>query len=57
MLNGSGNQNHPIMVDKYGDGAKPLNEAEGNFSEALLIKNVEFWNVQNLECTNSRIIK
>ena len=57
MLNGSGNQNHPIMVDKYGDGAKPLNETEGNFSEALLIKNVEFWNVQNLECTNSRIIK
>ena len=57
VLNGSGNQNHPIMVDKYGDGARPLIEAEGNFSEALIIKNLKFWNVQNLECTNSGIIK
>lgn len=52
VLKGSGTPKQPIFVDMYGEGAKPLIEAEGNFSEALLIKNVEFWNVQNLELTN-----
>lgn len=51
-LKGSGTQDQPIIVDMYGDGDKPLIEAEGNFSEALLLKNVEFWEVQNLELTN-----
>lgn len=52
-LKGSGTQDYPISVDMYSDGTKPLIEAEGNFSEVLLIRNVEFWEVQNLELTNN----
>ncbi|MCK5370519.1 MAG: hypothetical protein KAQ62_18280, partial [Cyclobacteriaceae bacterium] len=53
VLNGSGNKNHPVIIDKYGKGNKPMIEAEGNYSEALLLKNVEYWEVQNLELTNN----
>jgi hypothetical protein len=52
VLKGSGTNDLPIIVDIYGGREKPLIEAEGNFPEALLLKNVEYWEVQNLELTN-----
>ncbi len=52
VVHGSGSRSHPIVVDKYGEGNKPLIKAEGKFSEALLLKNVQFWEVNNLELTN-----
>jgi hypothetical protein len=49
---GSGKEGAPIVVDRYGDGTKPLIAAEGKFNEALLLQNQEFWEVHNLEVTN-----
>ncbi|MFN7994117.1 MAG: right-handed parallel beta-helix repeat-containing protein [Bryobacteraceae bacterium] len=50
---GSGSTGHPIVVDTYGAGDKPLIEAEGKFHEALLLKNQEYWEVANLQLTNN----
>jgi len=49
---GSGNEGAPIVIDVYGEGAKPLITAEGRFNEALLLENQEYWEVSNLELTN-----
>ncbi len=51
-LQGSGRQGAPIVVDRYGEGAKPRIDAEGKHPEALLLLNVEYWEVNNLELTN-----
>jgi hypothetical protein len=50
---GSGNQQKPIVVNSYGGTEKPLIAAEGKFPEALLLKNQEFWEINNLEFTNT----
>ncbi len=50
---GSGTQNQPIVIDMYGDGAKPCVAAQGQFLEALLLYNVEYWEISNLEITNT----
>src|SRR5450755_2412995 len=50
---GSGSEGRPIVVDLYGHGDKPLIAAEGKFHEALLLKNQEYWEVNNLQFTNS----
>ena len=38
---GSGNAQSPIVIDRFGEGDKPLIAAEGKFHEALLLKNQE----------------
>ncbi|HXK59638.1 MAG TPA: right-handed parallel beta-helix repeat-containing protein [Acidobacteriota bacterium] len=50
---GSGTAQKPIVVDVYGGTEKPLIAAEGKFPEALLLKNQEYWEVSNLELTNT----
>ena len=50
---GSGSALAPIIVDRYGEGAKPLIEAEGQFNEALLLENQEYWEINNLQLTNT----
>lgn len=49
---GSGTKDLPIVVSQYGEGDKPLIRANGDFPEALLLRNVEYWEVSNLELTN-----
>jgi hypothetical protein len=49
---GSGKDGAPIIVDLYGTGNKPLIEAEGDYHEALLLQNQEYWEINNLELTN-----
>jgi hypothetical protein len=49
---GSGSDGAPIMIDVYGEGAKPLITAGGESREALLLENQEYWEVNNLELTN-----
>lgn len=51
-LQGSGREGAPIVVDRYGEGAKPRIDAQGNHDEALLLRNVEYWEVSNLALTN-----
>ena len=50
---GSGTQTQPIVVDMFGQGDKPLIAAEGKFHEALLLKNQEYWEINNLQFTNA----
>jgi hypothetical protein len=45
-------QTVPILIDLYGEGPLPRIEAEGRALDALLLRNVEFWEVRNLELTN-----
>ena len=49
---GSGSEAAPVVIDVYGEGAKPLIAAAGRFHEALLLENQEFWEVNHLEFTN-----
>jgi len=50
---GAGSEASPIIVDTYGKGDKPLIAAEGRFHEALLLENQDYWEVSNLQFTNT----
>lgn len=52
VLNGSGNETAPIVIDMYSEGPKPAICANGLYREALLIQNVEYWEVNNLDLSN-----
>jgi hypothetical protein len=41
-----------IVIGKYGQGERPRIDGEGLHLDALLLRNVEFWEVQDLEITN-----
>ena len=45
-------QPNPICLNSYGEGAMPRIDGNGRHLDALLLRNVEFWEVQNLEITN-----
>ena len=47
-----GDKPMPITIGKYGDGPKPRLDGEGRFLDTLLLRNVEFWEVSDLEITN-----
>jgi len=49
---GSGAEGHPILVDMYGGGVKPVISGDGLAEDAVLLKNQEYWEIQNLEITN-----
>jgi Right handed beta helix region len=49
---GSGREGAPITIDKYGDGPKPVIAGAGLAEDAVLLKNQDYWEVQNLEITN-----
>ena len=49
---GSGASGKPIIIDMYGDGNKPRIDGEGLVLDTLLLENVEYWEVSNLEITN-----
>jgi Right handed beta helix region len=50
---GSGAEGRPIVLDMYGGGVKPLIRGAGLVEDAVLLKNQEYWEIQNLEITNS----
>src|SRR5215831_10844668 len=45
----------PVTIGSYGKGRSPRIDAEGKYLDALLLRNTEFWEVQNLEITNLSI--
>lgn len=49
---GSGAPGRPIVVDMYGEGPKPRIDGQGEVAAPLLLENVEYWEVSNLELTN-----
>lgn len=52
VLKGSGSNEAPIILDMYGDGPKPVICANGEYREALLLENVEYWEINNLDLSN-----
>ena len=50
---GSGVNGRPITVDMYGGGVKPVIQGDGLAEDAVLLKNQEYWVIQNLEITNT----
>lgn len=50
---GSGQAGHPIRLGKYAEGANPLIRGNGAAEDALLLKNQEYWEIRDLEITNS----
>src|SRR4029077_4175576 len=50
---GSGTEQHPIVIDKYGGEAKPIINGNGAAEDAVLLKNQEYWEINNLEITNT----
>lgn len=54
---GSGKDGAPVTIDQYGEGAKPRIDAGGDFHEALLLENQEYWEVNNLELTNQGLVQ
>ena len=56
LLNGSGAEGKPIIVDKYGSGNKPVFNGGGvtaNDGTTVRLKNGAFWEINNLEITNT----
>jgi Right handed beta helix region len=54
---GSGAAGQPIRVGKYGEGAKPVIHGDGLVEDAVLLKNQEYWEIEDLEVTNSGTAK
>ncbi len=50
---GSGSAAHPIKVDMYGTGAKPVIIADGRNKSILTLFNQEYWEFSNLELTSN----
>lgn len=50
---GSGNPEHPIVIDKYGGDVLPLINGAGLAEDAVLLKNQEYWEIRNLAVTNT----
>ncbi|GAG94298.1 unnamed protein product, partial [marine sediment metagenome] len=50
---GSGKENNPIIIDIYGGEEKPKIHGEGKYQSAVLLENVEYWEVNNIEITNT----
>lgn len=50
---GSGKEGYPIIIDMYGVGNKPRIDGKGLHLDTVLLENVEYWEVNNLEITNT----
>lgn len=49
---GSGSKLKPIIIDKYDTGKRPAIHGQGLKQYTLLLQNIEYWEVSNLEITN-----
>src|SRR6267378_7002251 len=50
---GSGTEQHPIVIDKYGGEVNPIINGNGEAEDAVLLRNQQYWEVNNLEVTNT----
>lgn len=50
---GSGTADHPITIAKYGGDALPIINGAGLTENAVLLKNQEYWEIRNLDITNT----
>lgn len=48
----SGSAGHPILIGDYGKGDLPRIEANGNYKDGVLLKNISYITVRNLQISN-----
>jgi hypothetical protein len=53
---GSGAAGRPITVDRYGHGKNPVIHGAGIVEDAVRLYNQEFWEIRNIEVTNTGTI-
>ncbi len=51
---GSGAEDLPILIDRYGEGPDPVLNGNGDVRELIWLHNQQFWEIGNLEITNWR---
>jgi hypothetical protein len=49
---GSGAAGNPIIVDRYGEGSKPIIDGAGTRGGVVVLHNQEYWELNNLEIMN-----
>lgn len=52
-VKGSGTEDAPILINRYGKGKNPAIHGLGEKLHTILLHNVEYWEVRNLEITNT----
>ena len=52
-VQGSGTKEAPIQINNYGEGKNPAIHGNGEELHTLLLHNVEYWEVRNIEITNT----
>ncbi|WNS43715.1 S-layer homology domain-containing protein [Paenibacillus sp. MMS20-IR301] len=50
---GSGSDGKPIIIDRYGSGAKPKIKANGQYADAVTLRNQQYWEIRNLDVSNT----
>jgi hypothetical protein len=50
---GSGERRHPVKMTSYGDGPNPAIDGMGQTLAAVCIQNGEYWDIENLDITNT----
>jgi len=53
VLQGSGTEGKPIVIDKYGLGANPIINGEGKVENTIRLHNQHDWEIRNLTVTNA----
>jgi hypothetical protein len=53
---GSGRDGSPVVIDRYGSGALPRIDGEGRFDDTIILYNLEFIELRNLEVTNRGVV-
>ena len=62
VVNGSGEENNPIVITSYGNGAQPIISGEvgaaggGDYKEAILIENNDNITIEDIEVRNDRTV-
>lgn len=62
VVNGSGEENNPIIITSYGNGAQPIISGEvgaaggGDYKEAILIENNDNITIEDIEVRNDRTV-
>ena len=52
---GSGNAQYPIVVSNYGTGNKPIIDGKGVVKYGILLEDVSYWHIENMEITNNSL--
>ncbi|MCP4451268.1 MAG: hypothetical protein GY809_07380, partial [Planctomycetes bacterium] len=50
---GNGAEGQPVRVTAYGDGQRPVIQAQGQHTAGLLLKDPSYWEIEGLEITNT----